>query len=167
MNKNTLLVAVGATFLTLTATTALSTFAAEPATDTASNVAQTADAFDQKIPGGGHMMNKGKWMGWMGKGMHMMWFGWPGGKLMNEAAETALAANDYNAFVAEIAWTKMEGKVTQEHFTKMVEGHKKHAAIEAALEKNDYNAFVAATTPTQEEFAEMVKHHQERQNQTK
>jgi DNA-binding GntR family transcriptional regulator len=80
------------------------------------------------------------------------------------AVEAALEENDYTAFTAAIKGTPMEGKVTQEQFTTMQTMHKKHEAVQDALKNNNYDAFVKATTPTKEEFAQMVKTFQENQN---
>ena len=81
----------------------------------------------------------------------------------NEAAQTALKNNDYTAFTEAVKGTKMEGKVTQEQFSKMVTHHAKQEAVHTALKNNDYDAFVKAKTPTQEEFAEMVAKFKERE----
>lgn len=116
----------------------------------------------------GRMMNGGKEFnsfigfgpGMMGHGMGMMKFG-----AHNEAITTALKNNDYNAFVtARNADTKKPAKATvptKEEFAKMVTMYQKGEAIRTAIENNDYNAFVKATTPTQEQFNEIVKKAQE------
>lgn len=77
----------------------------------------------------------------------------------NEAAEQALANNDYNAFLAAT-------QPTQEEFAEMVAHYKSRQAAEAAIKANDYAAFQTATkgTPmegkvTQEQFTKMVNRH--------
>ena len=85
------------------------------------------------------------------------------GMKKNPAVESALKANDYNAFVT--AWNADTHKPseatvpTQAQFTDMVAHYTKQQAKESAIEKNDYNAFVAATTPTPAEFAKIVAQH--------
>jgi preprotein translocase subunit Sss1 len=41
----------------------------------------------------------------------------------------------------------------------MVSGYQKRQAVDNAIEANDYNAFVKASTPTQEEFNQIVTMH--------
>lgn len=82
-----------------------------------------------------------------------------------EAAQSAIEANDYDAYVKA-------NTITKEEFADIVAQHKNRTAIQNAVEKNDYNAFVSAwnanpnkptdaTVPTKEQFAQMVTRHQE------
>ena len=82
------------------------------------------------------------------------------GKAKNEAKKTAIANNDYAAFVKA-------STPTQAEFDKIVAGYKTKLAIDTALKNNDFAAFQTAVknSPmgdkdiTQEQFAKMVERH--------
>jgi hypothetical protein len=93
-------------------------------------------------------------------------------QLISDAIQTAVKANDYEAFVK--AFVAEQAKImtpTKEQFTKMVEKHKepkideKYNAIQIAIKNNDYQSFITAfktisekvTVPTEIEFAKMVE----------
>lgn len=61
----------------------------------------------------------------------------------NEAAQDALAANDYDAFIAAVE-SELPNRFTEERFESMAERYQSREAVQEAIKNNDYNAWVAA-----------------------
>ena len=87
-----------------------------------------------------------------------------GSKGLTEDAKNAIAANDYAAFITAIAGTRLEGRIDEEKFTKIVEKTAKKNAVRSAIENNDYAAFQNAVVGTkyegkvdEERFAKLVE----------
>ena len=87
-----------------------------------------------------------------------------GGAPFAQDAKDAIAANDYAAFTTAIAGTRLEGRVDEEKFAKIVEKTAKKDAVSAAIINNDYEAFTNAVVGTkyegkvdEERFAKLVE----------
>ncbi|MFH1590875.1 MAG: hypothetical protein ABIC95_03020 [archaeon] len=104
-----------------------------------------------------------------------------GGKMFgdNEALESALDNNDYEAFVSAIGdddrGQRMADHMTEERFAQMIERHQWRESVQTAVESGDYDAWVAAHADKpvrpeitdlidEESFPTLVAMHQARQD---
>ena len=102
------------------------------------------------------------------------WFGFGKCDMQNSDNSTgsklhqALISGDYPTFqlLSSKNFAKNGNKrsnLTKEQFEKMSVQAKKHDALCKAIKNNDYNAFVTALTPSQTDFAQIVKYYQMQQ----
>lgn len=80
-------------------------------------------------------------------------------------------AETYEAFTEQVAWTRMEGKITEEKFNEMKEKHanreQNREAIDAAIQNHDFSAWkelhewmdILKNVDTEEKFEKLIEMH--------
>ena len=74
-----------------------------------------------------------------------------GSKGFSQVAKNAIGEDDYNAFVAAIRGTRLEGQVSKAKFEQVVEKDSQNRDIKDAVDKHDYTAFQKAVVGTKYE----------------